>query len=120
MSLGIERAREQCDRGIAQAVREIDEIRAENTKLLGIVDRYRRERDAEREKVAALTKELHDYRLEASFDEEWNRRLAVDNVRCQYCDLRYGEREQYGCTDSNSPHSYSEAELRAAREGGAS
>ncbi|MFZ2178414.1 MAG: hypothetical protein WAW17_31180, partial [Rhodococcus sp. (in: high G+C Gram-positive bacteria)] len=36
------------DRGIAQAVREIDEMRAENTKLLGIVDRYRQERDEAR------------------------------------------------------------------------
>lgn len=66
MSTGLERARErhtgtpaeQRDRGIAQAVREIDEMRAENTKLLGIVDRYRQERDAEREKVADAEKKL--------------------------------------------------------------
>ncbi|MHA4848788.1 hypothetical protein L1080_004470 [Rhodococcus sp. MSC1_016] len=96
----------------------IAERDAENTKLLAVVDQYRQERDEEREKVASLTKELLGYRDEKSFDEEWNRRVAVSNVRCLYCDLRYGEREQYGCVDSSVPHAYSDDELRAAREGG--
>ncbi|MCQ4119865.1 hypothetical protein [Rhodococcus tibetensis] len=63
MSLGIERAREQkglgshteqCDRGIAQAVREVDEMRAENAKLLAVVDRYRQERDEAREEATRI------------------------------------------------------------------
>lgn len=42
-------ATHDCGRSIASIVREIDDLRAENTKLLAVVDRYRQERDEARE-----------------------------------------------------------------------
>ncbi|MFF1531514.1 hypothetical protein [Cellulomonas sp. NPDC058312] len=49
-------ATHDCGRSIAGIVREIDSLREENTRLLAVVDRYRQERDAERENVAAAEK----------------------------------------------------------------
>lgn len=91
MSLGIERAREQkghgshteqCDRGIAKAVREIDELRAENTKLLAVADRYRQERDAARAEARHLENNLTVQRAgrtaaEAKAAEAEKRRIEI-------------------------------------------
>ncbi|QYB01452.1 hypothetical protein I1A62_29920 [Rhodococcus sp. USK10] len=72
------------------------------------------------ELVLALVTELRVYRQRDREDEEWNRRVDEDNVRCLDCDLRHGEREQYRCTKASGAHTYvfSEDELLAAREGG--
>lgn len=41
-------------------------------------------------------------------------RLDVDDVRCLRCDLRYAERQQYGCMESGRGHDYDEDELAEA------
>lgn len=48
---------------------------------------------------------------------EESARHDVADVRCTDCDLRYGERDQYGCgPDGRYGHSYDERELAKARE----
>ncbi|WP_136054338.1 hypothetical protein [Microbacterium sp. K24] len=49
--------------------------------------------------------------LEAAEDSA---RIRVTNVRCMGCDLRYEERQQYGCGESGRGHSYSDYELAEA------
>lgn len=70
--------------------------------------------------VPTLIAELRGYREEKRQDEEWNRRVDKDNVRCLDCDLRHGEREEYRCTKASGAHTYvfSEDGLRSSREGG--
>lgn len=60
--------------------------------------------------------ELTGYRREHYEDHMRGHRMGRSDVRCfrPYCDLRYGEREDYGCpvgTDGHGAHSYDEREL---------
>ncbi|MFF1946929.1 hypothetical protein ACFVWF_32850 [Rhodococcus qingshengii] len=68
-------------------------------------------------KATELEVELEKYRAEEREDLEWQRFCAQQDVRCTVCNLRYGEREQYGCGDPPRAHHYDEDELRAALEG---
>lgn len=43
-------------------------------------------------------------------------RAARADVRCLDCNLRHGERQEYGCHWSGQAHSYSEGDLAAAEE----
>lgn len=61
--------------------------------------------------------ELEKYRAEERRQLEWARHLARDDVRCPSCNLRYGERDQYGCIEPARAHDYDAEELRAALEG---
>lgn len=55
----------------------------------------------------------------AEFDHSSAQRAAEDrvrSVRCDSCELRYDQRDQYGCVTSLTPHSYSEVEFDEARQ----
>lgn len=43
-------------------------------------------------------------------------RAARADVRCMSCNLRYEERQEYGCHESGRPHDYDEDDLAAAEE----
>lgn len=68
-------------------------------------------------RITALEAELERYRAEERRQLEWARRLDRDDVRCPRCNLRYGERDQYGCVEPARAHEYDADELRAALEG---
>ncbi|MDV6267054.1 hypothetical protein [Rhodococcus globerulus] len=61
--------------------------------------------------------ELEKYHAEERRELEWERNRARDDVRCPSCNLRYGERDQYGCLTPARAHEYDEDYLRAALEG---
>lgn len=67
--------------------------------------------------IAELEAELEKYRAEERRELEWARNRARDDVRCPSCNLRYGERDQYGCIEPARTHEYDADELRAALEG---
>lgn len=53
---------------------------------------------------------------EADGDHASMHYLAIADVRCDCCDLRYEERDEYTCcSQHNHAHTYDEAVLRAAR-----
>lgn len=56
---------------------------------------------------------------EADGDHASMHYLAIADVRCDCCDLRYEERDEYTCCSQygihDHAHAYDEAELRAAR-----
>lgn len=72
------------------------------------------ERDALRERVAALID------AEVAADIATNVSSAVAGVRCLDCNLRYEERQEYGCHESGRGHSYDDEDIadaeRAARQ----
>ena len=68
-------------------------------------------------KATELEAELEKYRAEERRELEWARHRARDDVRCPRCNLRYGERDQYGCIEPARAHHYDADELRAALEG---
>lgn len=61
--------------------------------------------------------ELVGYRAEEQRVRAWNALVNEGNVRCTQCDLRYAERDQYGCGDEryNAEHHYDADELAEAR-----
>lgn len=61
--------------------------------------------------TALLEKELAD-------DAAADARSEVADVRCLSCNLRYEERQEYGCHESGRGHSYDDAELEEAAERG--
>jgi len=61
--------------------------------------------------------ELAKYHAEERRELEWARNRARDDVRCPSCNLRYGERDQYGCIEPARAHEYDADDLRAALEG---
>ena len=48
-------------------------------------------------------------------EQQWKIFGRESNVRCLDCDLRYGERDQYGCHESGRGHSFDDEELAEAR-----
>ncbi|MHD0301850.1 hypothetical protein [Rhodococcus erythropolis] len=68
-------------------------------------------------RVTELESELEKYRAEERRELEWARNRARDDVRCPSCNLRYGERDQYGCIEPARAHDYDADELHAALEG---
>lgn len=56
--------------------------------------------------------------LDAEIDDTIERRVraARGGVRCLDCNLRYDERQEYGCHESGRGHSYSEGDLAAVEE----
>lgn len=68
-------------------------------------------------RVAELESELEKYRAEERRELESARNRARDDVRCPSCNLRYGERDQYGCIEPARAHDYDADELHAALEG---
>ncbi|MES9516600.1 hypothetical protein ACIQYW_19150 [Rhodococcus erythropolis] len=90
-------------------------------ELVGIaqqeVERQRQRAEKAEATAAELEAELEKYRAEERRQLEWARHLARDDVRCPSCNLRYGEREQYGCVEPARAHEYDADELRAALEG---
>lgn len=61
--------------------------------------------------------ELEAYRVEDLRQREWAAGLRESDVRCDDCDLRYGERDAFACSEYvNGPHCYDEDELAKARE----
>ena len=68
-------------------------------------------------RITELEAELEKYHAEERRELEWARNRARDDVRCPSCNLRYGERDQYGCIEPARAHEYDADELRAALEG---
>ena len=68
-------------------------------------------------RTAELEAELAEYHAEERRELESARNRARDDVRCPSCNLRYGERDQYGCIEPARAHDYDADELRAALEG---
>lgn len=66
-------------------------------------------------RAAELEAKLAPFLEEEQRQKEWNAFCAVSDVRCLDCNLRYGEREQYGCGIEARNHYYDEDELREAR-----
>ena len=58
---------------------------------------------------ALLTSEIAD-------EIESRVRAARGDVRCFVCNLRYEERQEYGCQESGRGHSYDDSDLAAAEE----
>lgn len=65
-------------------------------------------------RISELEAELTPFREEEKRQKEWNAFCAVSDVRCLDCNLRYGERDQYGCGIEARNHYYDEDELREA------
>ena len=65
--------------------------------------------EAEREALLTRVRE----RLE--HEQRWEILGSESNVRCLDCDLRYGERDQYGCHETGRGHTFDEEELAEAR-----
>lgn len=65
-----------------------------------------------------MSREAVEALLEAEIAEtmEHSVRAARGNVRCLDCNLRYDERQEYGCHESGRGHDYAEADLVAAEE----
>lgn len=61
--------------------------------------------------------ELSAYRAEDLRQREWAAALRESDVRCDGCNLRYGERNQYPCGEPEwqQSHTYYEPELDEAR-----
>ena len=70
-----------------------------------------------RERAEKAEAELEKHRAEERRELESARNRARDDVRCPSCNLRYGERDQYGCIEPARAHDYDADELRAALEG---
>jgi hypothetical protein len=66
-------------------------------------------------RLAAVRAELQAYRAEDLRDREWAAFERESNIRCLACDLRYAEREQYGCLVKTG-HRYDAAMLDEARQ----
>lgn len=60
--------------------------------------------------------ELEAYRREDLRQREWAAFVRESDVRCLKCDLRYGERDQYGCGGYVGSHAYDDEELAEARK----
>ncbi|WLP91334.1 hypothetical protein [Gordonia sp. NB41Y] len=64
-------------------------------------------------------RDVRDLMYAADHEHAYYHYLAIDDVRCGCCDLRYGEREQYGCCSQygihDHSHEYAPDALRAAR-----
>ena len=75
------------------------------------------DRDGWKARAEQAEAELEKYRAEEREDLEWQHFCAQQDVRCTVCNLRYGEREQYGCGDPPRAHHYDENELREALKG---
>lgn len=81
-------------------------------------------------RMAALTERLAEVerlravvaKVEALVDTEiaerieGNVRAAVADVRCIDCNLRYEERQEYGCHESGRAHSYDEGDIAASEQ----
>lgn len=75
------------------------------------------DRDDWKARAEKAEAELAKYHAEERRELEWARSRARDDVRCPSCNLRYGERDQYGCIEPARDHHYDENELREALEG---
>lgn len=69
------------------------------------------ERDAAREALARV-EALADAEIASSI--EANVRSETAGVRCRDCNLRYEERQQYGCHESARAHYYDEGDIADA------
>lgn len=74
---------------------------------------------AERDAAIAVIQQLRPALEEADREHEWAHSCEADDVRCECCDLRYGERDEYTCCSQhgmyNHPHRFDDEELTAAR-----
>ncbi|MCZ4613324.1 hypothetical protein [Rhodococcus qingshengii] len=75
------------------------------------------DRDDWKARAEKAEAELAKYHAEERRELEWARNRARDDVRCPSCNLRYGERDQYGCIEPARAHEYDADDLRAALEG---
>lgn len=63
------------------------------------------------EREALLTR----VRERLEHEQRWEILGRESNVRCLDCDLRYGERDQFGCHETGRGHTFDEEELAEAR-----
>lgn len=101
--------------GIAQ--QEVNRMAGRVTELEDGIMRAIHELIETRERAEKAEAELEKYHAEERRELESARNRARDDVRCPSCNLRYGERDQYGCIEPARAHDYDADELRAALEG---
>lgn len=103
----------------AQAAAEVtadrDFERRRCAHLAKTADDYARERDALRTQVAAVEALAVEALAQAADRYEQAERA---DVRCPCCGLRFGEREDYSCEPTGTPHSYDQEELDEAGRSG--
>lgn len=100
---------------IVQSVNGFDELYAGLTEMNRLYRLATEQLEARQADTRALTAVRALLDAEEADKRQADARERVGDVRCMSCDLRYEERQQYGCHDTGRAHRYDEREL--AEEG---